>query len=245
MNSLQARRAGLDPLILSIRGQKVVLDADLASLYGVPTKRLNEQVKRNAERFPSDFVFQLSSEEKADVVANCDHLSRLKFSKTCPYAFTEHGALMAANVLNSPQAVKMSVHVVRAFIKQRELLMAHADVLKKLAQMDAKLMKHDEALRVIWQELQSLVTPASLPPKKEIGFHVRNESQSAEPSQNPKPKIHHPKFFFLQTSAFLLHPFLSRRSREARRRTHHAVAAKHEGRPPILPPLSLETFHLA
>jgi len=186
MNSLQDHRAGLDPLILSIRGQKVVLDADLATLYGVPTKRLNEQVKRNAERFPPDFVFQLSSEEKAEVVANCDHLSRLKFSKTCPYAFTEHGALMAANVLNSPQAVKMSVHVVRAFIKQRELLMAHADVLKKLAQMDAKLMKHDEALRVIWQELQPLVTPASLPPKKEIGFHVRNESTvgGARPKSN-------------------------------------------------------------
>ncbi len=85
------------------------------------------------------------------MVAICDHLSRLKFSKTCPYAFTEHGALMAANVLSSPEAVKMSVHVVRAFIKQRELLMAHSDVLKKLAQMDAKLMKHDEALRAIWQ----------------------------------------------------------------------------------------------
>jgi hypothetical protein len=77
MNSLQAHRAGLDPLILSIRGQKVILDADLATLYGVPTKRLNEQVKRNAERFPSDFVFQLSSEEKAEVVANCDPLSSL------------------------------------------------------------------------------------------------------------------------------------------------------------------------
>jgi hypothetical protein len=96
MNSLQVHRAGLDPLILSIQGQKVILDADLATLYGVPTKRLNEQVKRNAERFPSDFVFQLSSLQKAGVVANCDHLSRLKFSKTCPYAFTEHGALMAA-----------------------------------------------------------------------------------------------------------------------------------------------------
>lgn len=180
MNSLQAHRAGLDPLILSIRGQKVILDADLATLYGVATKRLNEQVKRNAERFPTDFIFQLSSEEKADVVANCDHLSRLKFSKACPFAFTEHGALMAANVLNSPPAVKMSVHVVRAFIKQRELLMAHTDVLKKLAQMDAKLMKHDETLRVIWQELQSLVTPASFPPKKEIGFHVRNESSIAD-----------------------------------------------------------------
>jgi len=84
MNPIQPQRAGFDSLILSIRGQKVILDADLAAIYGVPTKRLNEQVKRNAERFPSDFVFQLSSEEKADVVANCDHLSRLKFSKTAP-----------------------------------------------------------------------------------------------------------------------------------------------------------------
>jgi hypothetical protein len=161
------------------------LDADLAAIYGVPTKRLNEQVKRNAERFPADFVFQLSLEEKEEVVANCDHLSRLKFSKTCPYAFTEHEAFMAANVLSSPEAVKMSVHVVRAFIKQRELLMAHSDVLKKLAQMDAKLMKHDEALRTIWQELQPLVAPAPLPPKKEIGFHVRNESSLT--GARPKP----------------------------------------------------------
>ena len=176
MNSLQPHPAGFHSLILSIRGQKVILDADLAAIYGVPTKRLNEQVKRNAERFPADFVFQLSSEEKEEVVANCDHLSRLKFSKTCPYAFTEHGALMAANVLSSPEAVKMSVHVVRAFIKQRELLLAHSDVLKKLAQMDAKLMKHDEALRAIWQELQPLVAPVPPPPKKEIGFHVRNDS---------------------------------------------------------------------
>jgi hypothetical protein len=173
--------AGFHSLILSIRGQKVILDADLAAIYGVPTKRLNEQVKRNAERFPADFVFQLSSEEKEEVVANCDHLSRLKFSKTCPYAFTEHGALMAANVLSSPEAVKMSVHVVRAFIKQRELLLAHSDVLKKLAQMDAKLMKHDEALRAIWQELQPLVAPVPPPPKKEIGFHVRNDSSLSGP----------------------------------------------------------------
>ncbi len=86
---------------------------------------------------------------------------RLKFSKTCPYAFTEHGALMAANVLSSPEAVKMSVHVVRAFIKQRELLMAHSDVLKKLAQMDAKLMKHDEALRAIWQVSTSIASRAT------------------------------------------------------------------------------------
>ena len=122
------RSAGVIPVqniesrILTIRGQKVILDADLALIYGVPTKRLNEQVKRNAKRFPDDFVFQLTAAEKAELVANCDHLARLKFSPVLPLAFTENGAVMSANVLNSPQAVRMSVFVVRAFVKMRELL---------------------------------------------------------------------------------------------------------------------------
>jgi len=94
-------------------GQKVILDADLAKLYGVTTKRLNQQVKRNRERFPEDFMFQLTTEEKAEVVANCDHLSRLKFSPASPYAFTEHGAVMAASVLNTPRAIEVSIFVVR------------------------------------------------------------------------------------------------------------------------------------
>ena len=129
----------LETLILTIRNQKVLVDADLASIYGVPTKRLNEAVKRNADRFPDDFLFRLTPAEKEEVVADCDHLTRLTFSPPLPHAFTEHGALMAANVLNSPEAVKMSVYVVRAFIKQRELLMAQADVLKKLARQKLTL----------------------------------------------------------------------------------------------------------
>ena len=96
----------IESRILTIRGQKVILDADLALIYGVPTKRLNEQVKRNWKRFPDDFVFQLTTAEKAEVVANCDHLARLKFSPVLPWAFTEYGAVMSANVLNSPQAVR-------------------------------------------------------------------------------------------------------------------------------------------
>ncbi len=99
----------VEKTILLIRSQKVILDADLARLYGVTTKRLNEQVKRNRDRFPADFMFQLSAEEKAEVVANCDHLSNLKFSKALPFAFTEHGAIMAASVLNTPQAVEASI----------------------------------------------------------------------------------------------------------------------------------------
>lgn len=178
----------VDSLILTIRGEKVLLDADLASIYGVPTKRLNEQVKRNADRFPEDFLFQLTPSEKAEVVANCDHLSGLKYSKNLPHAFTEHGALMAANVLNSPEAVKMSVHVVRAFIKQRELIAGQAEILKKLAQMDAKLLKHDDILRVIWKELQPLLAPPPDPPKKQMGFHVKEGAATYRTKAKKKAK---------------------------------------------------------
>ncbi len=156
--------------ILSLRGMTVMLDADLARLYGVETKRLNEQVKRNADRFPEDFVFRLTAEEKREVVANCDHLASLKFAKALPRAFTEHGALMAANVLNSPEAAKMSVFIVRAFIKQREALAANAAILKRLAEIDKSLLVHDHALRDIYQKLLPLLQPPPPPPKRRIGF---------------------------------------------------------------------------
>src|SRR5690349_2525871 len=103
--------------ILVLRGQRVLVDADLARIYGVSTKRLNEQVKRNSRRFPEDFVFQLTASEKAEVVAKCDHLKGLRFSKNLPYAFSEHGAIQAANVLNSDAAIEMGVQVVRAFVR--------------------------------------------------------------------------------------------------------------------------------
>ncbi len=178
----------LESFILTIRSQKVLLDADLAAIYGVPTKRLNEQVKRNAQRFPEDFIFQLTESEKREVVAICDHLARLKFSRSLPFAFTEHGALMAANVLSSTEAVKMSVHVVRAFIKQRELLAGQAEILKKLAQMDAKLLEHDDALRIMWQELQPLLAPPPVPTKEDIGFHVREDAPKYRSKANKLAK---------------------------------------------------------
>ena len=171
---MQARKP-VESLILTVRAQNVITDSDLAALYGVPNKALNQAVKRNADRFPADFRFQLTDDEKAEVVTNCDHRSQLKFSRTRPFAITEHGALMAASVLNSPDAVRLSVYVVRAFVKQRELLWAQADVLKKLAQMDAKLLQHDDALRVIWRELQPLINPPPDPPKPQIGFEVMEE----------------------------------------------------------------------
>jgi len=108
--------------ILVIRGVRVMVDADLGELYGVPTKALNQAVKRNLNRFPSDFMFRLNATEKEEVVANCDHLAGLKYSKSLPFACTEHGAIMAASVLNSPRAVEMSVFIVRAFVKLREIL---------------------------------------------------------------------------------------------------------------------------
>lgn len=169
----------LDSLILTVRDQKVILDADLAELYRIAIKALNQAVKRNAERFPEDFCFRLTLEEAEGVRRSRSQVVTMKRGqniKYLPHAFTEHGAIMAANVLNSTRAVKMSVYVVRAFIKQRELLMAQSDVLKKLAQMDAKLLKHDDALRLIWRELQPLLNPPPAPPKPQIGFNVKEES---------------------------------------------------------------------
>lgn len=164
------RSKPIESLILTIRGRKVMIDADLADLYGVPTKALNQAIKRNADRFPEDFLFQLTKEEKTQVVTNCDHLARLKFSPKLPIAFTEHGAIMAATVLNSPPAVKMSVYVVRAFIQMREHLAANAAILKRLAEIDKTLLEHDHALGTIWHKLQPLLQPPPDPPKRRLGF---------------------------------------------------------------------------
>ena len=141
----------IESRIQVIRGLRVMLDVDLAALYGVQTKRLNEQVKRNRDRFPSDFLFQLTSDEKTEVVANCDHLQNLKFSKALPFAFTEHGAIQAANVLASSQAVEMGIYVVRAFVQLRQALTANADIAQRLAELEMKTesleMSHDNFSR--------------------------------------------------------------------------------------------------
>ncbi len=164
------KQSPLESLILTLRGQKVLLDADLATLYEVPTKALNQAVKRNEDRFPEDFIFQLTAVEKKKVVTNCDHLAGLKFSKSLPYAFTEHGAIMAATVLSSPAAVKMSVFVVRAFVRMREQLAANAHILQRLAEIDRSLLEHDQALGLIWRQLQPLLQPPPAPPQRRIGF---------------------------------------------------------------------------
>lgn len=201
----------IEPLILTLRGQRVILDADLAEIYGVPTKRLNEQVKRNADRFPNDFMFQLTVDERnslrsqfatlnegidyqgdvknrSQIVTGSDEAplrsqsvtlkdGRGQHRKYMPYAFTEHGAIMAATVLNSPEAVAMSVFVVRAFVLMRERLAANAEILRRLAEIDKTLLEHDGALAVIWEQLQPLLTPPPEPPRKKIGFDFYQQDE--------------------------------------------------------------------
>ena len=162
----------IERAIFVIRGQKVMLDADLAELYGVLTKVLNQAVKRNKERFPVDFMFQLTKEEKDEVVTNCDHLKRLKFSPTLPHAFTEHGAIMLATILNSPVAVQSSIQVVRAFVRLRQMLASNADLARKL---DTLERKYDAQFKVVFDAIRQLMTPPE-PKRQQIGFiHKKKE----------------------------------------------------------------------
>jgi len=160
----------IEQRILLIRGEKVMIDADLAEFYGVPTKALNQGVKRNAERFPGDFMFQLTAGEKEEVVTICDHLSNLKFSTSLPYAFTEHGAIMAASVLNSPRAVEVSVFIVRAFVRLRQTLAANKELAGKLEDLERSLARHDRQILNIIQAIKELISPKKVPPKRRIGF---------------------------------------------------------------------------
>ena len=167
-------------LIFTVREQRVILDADLAHLYGVETFRFNEAVKRNLARFPADFIFRLSKEEWDAVQPLRSQNAILKAGrgghrKYLPYVFSEHGSLMAANILNSPRAVAMSVYVIRAFVKMREEAAANAAILKRLAEIDRTLLIHDVALREIFEKLRPLLAPPPLPPKPEIGFHAKED----------------------------------------------------------------------
>ena len=161
--------ARVESRIVVIRGETVMLDADLAAVYGVSTKALNQAVKRNAERFPPDFRFQLTKAERAKVVTNRDHLQVLKFSAVLPWAFTEHGSIMAAAVLNSPRAVEMSVFVVRAFVRLREFARAHAELATKLKAIERRVAGHDADLKRMFAALRTLIDPPTKPPRR-IGF---------------------------------------------------------------------------
>ena len=157
--------------ILLIRGEKVIVDADLAEFYGAPTKALNQAVRRNMNRFPADFMFQLNKNEKTEVVTNCDHLKQLKYSPVNPLVFTEHGALMAASILNSARAVDVSLFIVRAFIALRRTISEHKELARKITQLERKLADHDDQIIAIIQAIKELSGPQPVPKKRRIGFH--------------------------------------------------------------------------
>ncbi len=167
------------PPIHSVRGQRVMLDSDLARLYEVPTKVFNQTIQRNAVRFPADFVFQLTREEvanlKSQIVTSSSPSNPPTFggyggARKLPFVFTEHGAIMAATILRSPRAVSMSVYVVRAFVRMREELLTNAVILKRLAQHDKKLLEHDLVLQDVVEKLLPLLDPPAEKQKPFIGF---------------------------------------------------------------------------
>ncbi len=146
-----------------------MIDADLAELYGVPTRTLNQVVRRHQEHFLEDFLFTLNATEKTLVITSCDHLDKLKFSKALPLAFTEHGAMMAGFVLNSPKASEMSVYVVRAFVRLRQLATSNQRLAAKLNELEHKFDDHDEVIRDILEAIRQLMAPPDKP-KRRIGF---------------------------------------------------------------------------
>jgi ORF6N domain len=182
-------RARLEPLIFCVRGHRVILDADLAGLYGVTTKALNQAVKRNPDRFPEDFAFQVLASELADLRSQLQQRSgnsienqgdagdRSRFVTGSqkhrtfrPWVYTEHGALMAANMLRSATAIRMSIFVIRAFVRLREQSAANVAILTRLAEIDRTLLQHDSALRDLYRKLRSLLAPPADPPRRTIGF---------------------------------------------------------------------------
>jgi phage regulator Rha-like protein len=183
----------VEPLIQMFRAERVILDSDLAQIYGVPTKRLNEQVRRNLEKFPSDFMFRLNQREMKQMLRLGSQFATLKLGqgqhrKYFPYVFTEHGAIMAANVLNGPQAVQMSVFVVHAFVKMRGSFSDSRELVKKLAALEKELKSrldvHEVAIVEVLQRVMAILDlppEPPEPPRREIGFHVK-------PDDAPKSK---------------------------------------------------------
>jgi hypothetical protein len=177
--------ADIDPAlalrVLAIRGQRVVLDSDLAKLYEVQVKVFNQTIRRYAGRFPRDFAFQLTRDEvanlKSQIVTSSSPPSGAIFggyggARKLPWVFTEHGAIMAATILRSERAVAMSVYIVRAFVRMREELATSAVILKRLAEIDKKLLMHDAVLRDIYDKIMPLLEPPPDPSRKELGFHA-------------------------------------------------------------------------
>jgi phage regulator Rha-like protein len=159
--------------IYLIRGYKVMIDSDLAELYGVETRRLNEQVNRNINRFPGHFMFKLTSDEYESIRSQNAILKRGGHSKYLPYAFTEHGVLMLSNVLKSGRAIEMSIKIIDVFVKLREMLLTHKDILLKIEQMEKKITGHDEEIQMIFAALKELLAPPQ-EPRKRIGYKTNS-----------------------------------------------------------------------
>ncbi|MDD5432005.1 MAG: ORF6N domain-containing protein [Candidatus Omnitrophica bacterium] len=169
--------------ILFIRGRKVMLDRDLAELYGVSVKRLNEQVKRNAKRFPADFMFQLNKEEvgvsRSQIATLNEHIedkevitiTRGRNIKYLPYVFTEQGVAMLSTVLNSDKAIQVNIAIMRAFVKLREFLLTHKELAQKLEELERKYNLHEKDVQMILEVIKQLMTTSSVPEKPKIGFH--------------------------------------------------------------------------
>lgn len=193
MKDIPVSVRGVEHRIVLLRGQRVIIDADLADLYAVETRVLNQAVKRNLERFPEDFTFQLSAKELENwrsqvVISNSSAKMGLRRP---PFAFTEHGALMAAAVLNSPRAVEMSLYVVRAFVRMREVLATHKELARRLDQLEArigrKLATHDQAIAGILDAIRQLMTPPD-PPRRPIGFLTPQQKDDKTKSKVAKAK---------------------------------------------------------
>jgi hypothetical protein len=169
--------------IFVIRGHKVMIDADLALLYKVPTKVLNQAVGRNASRFPADFMFRLTKEEKLELVTNCDRLLRLKHSSAMPRAFTEQGIAMLSSVLRSERAIQVNIQIIRTFTELRQLLSTHEDLKKKIESMEKR---YDENFRIVFEAIKQLLEPPEKP-KKEIGYTVKEKQKAYSKSKILRP----------------------------------------------------------
>ena len=163
----------IEQVIFLVRGKKIMIDRDLAALYGVKTSRLNERVKRNIKRFPEDFMFQLSNVEKNELIANCDRFKSLKHSTSNPYAFTEQGIAMLSSILNSDRAIEVNIQIMRTFVKLRELMLVHKDLRQRIEEMENK---YDYQFKVVFDTIKKLLDPPSEKPKTPIGFtpHSKN-----------------------------------------------------------------------
>jgi len=165
---------GIQSLILTLRGQRVMLDSDLAKIYGVELKRLNEQVRRNLDRFPTDFAFQIGREEFANLKSQFATSRSHGGKRKLPWVFTEHGAIMLATVLNSSVAIEASVRVVRAFVYLREQLLANRELSRKFAELEKRLDGNDQSIAALFEAIRRLLEPPAVEaPKREVGFHLR------------------------------------------------------------------------